>query len=87
MSWRASGGEILTSGPEDRNSSGSPTLADLTVEELVEYWNRQARKLAEAGVPWERIAESMTIAGLNAEKVCLEDLASRLKENLAKKLG
>lgn len=40
---------------------------DLPVEALVEHWRRQAHKLYQAGLPVERVADSMRTAALQVE--------------------
>jgi hypothetical protein len=56
---------------------------EVTVEVLVEHWRRQVQKLREAGIPLERISDSMRTAALEVEqdwfKSILDEASERLK--------
>ena len=47
--------------------------ADYSVEVLIDFWDRQVRKLVEAGIPADRIANSLWVAGSHAETLCASD--------------
>ena len=46
---------------------GSRRAADFSAEALVLFWRNQAKKLADAGVPLDRIAISLKVASTEAE--------------------
>ncbi len=47
--------------------------ADFSVEVLIEFWDRQVRKLVEAGIPADRIANSLWVVGSHAETIHASD--------------
>ena len=54
----------------------------VTVEILVEHWRRQVQKLREAGIPLERISDSMRTASLEAEQAWFESILEAAGERL-----
>ncbi len=40
--------------------------ANITVETLIEFFEQQVRKLVEGGVPADRVAEALSVAGIRA---------------------
>ena len=66
-------------------------VTDVSVETLVEHWETQARKITEAGVPYDRVAHSMMLAALNVETASfdlhLQKAKSRMVEGINHPMG
>ena len=56
---------------------------EVTAEILVEHWRRQVQKLSEAGIPLERISNSIRTAALEVEQAWFRSLLDRAGERLA----
>ena len=56
---------------------------EVTVEMLVEHWRRQFQKLRDAGIPLERISDSIRTAALEAEQGWFRSLLDKAGERLA----
>ena len=56
---------------------------EVTVEILVEHWRRQVQKLRDAGIPLERISDSMRTASLEVEQSWFESILDKAGERLA----
>ena len=56
---------------------------EITVEMLVEHWRHQVQKLREAGIPVERISDSIRTAALEVEQSWFHSLLDQAGERLA----
>jgi hypothetical protein len=56
---------------------------EVTVEVLVEHWRRQVQKLSEAGIPLERISDSIRKAALEVEQSWFQSILDKAGERLA----
>jgi hypothetical protein len=56
---------------------------EVTVEMLVEHWRRQVQKLREAGIPLERLSDSMRTVALEVEQAWFHSLLDKAGERLA----
>src|SRR5215217_6467043 len=60
-----------------------PRPPPVTAERIADAFESYARKLAEAGVPLDRIAEGLTMAAVRAEVAHREDLMHKLRDTVA----
>jgi hypothetical protein len=57
--------------------------SDLPIAALLEHWRRQAQKLKEAGIPLERISDSIRVVALEVEQAWFEAILDGTSEYLA----
>src|SRR3954447_3512335 len=53
----------------DTADPGARSMADISTEHLVEFFDRQVEKLVEAGVPPDRLAHALKVAVVRAENL------------------
>lgn len=64
-------------------ASNQPRPPPVTAERIADAFESYARKLAEAGVPLDRIAEGLSMAAVRAEVAHREDLMHKLRDTVA----
>ena len=64
----------------NRAASNQPRPPPVTAERIADAFESYARKLAEAGVPLDRIAEGLSMAAVRAEVAHREDLMHKLRD-------
>jgi hypothetical protein len=64
-------------------ASNQPCPPPVTAERIADAFESYARKLAEAGVPLDRIAEGLSMAAVRAEVAHREDLMHKLRDTVA----
>ena len=64
-------------------ASNQPRPPPVTAERIADAFESYARKLAEAGIPLDRIAEGLSMAAVRAEVAHREDLMHKLRDTVA----
>src|SRR5215208_1478659 len=64
-------------------ASNQPRPPPVTAERIADAFESYARKLAEAGVPLDRIAEGLSMAAFQADGAHREDLMHKLRDTVA----
>src|SRR5215207_6282370 len=64
-------------------ASDQPCPPPVTVERIADAFESYARKLTEAGVPLDRIAEGLSMAAVRAEVAHRDDLMPKLRDTVA----
>lgn len=57
-------------------------VSDVPLQALIEHWEKQARMITEAGVPIERVAQSMLMAGYNVENDAFALFVQKAKDRM-----
>ena len=64
-------------------ASNQPRPPPVTAERIADAFESYARKLAEAGVPLDRIAEGLSMAAVRAEVAHRDNLMHKLRDTVA----